>query len=103
MCHTSLNSSCVYLILLQEAIALLDPMTNDPVNFVRQGALIASAMILIQQTEHTCPKVRFRASYFNCNASHLNLVRTLPLLTFQNYCLPKHTKQTPWSESASEL
>jgi hypothetical protein len=44
--------------LLQEAIALLDPMTNDPVNFVRQGALIASAMILIQQTEHTCPKVR---------------------------------------------
>lgn len=45
---------------MQEAIALLDPMTNDPVNFVRQGALIASAMILIQQTEHTCPKVRFK-------------------------------------------
>lgn len=49
---------------LKEAIALLDPMTNDPVNFVRQGALIASAMILIQQTEHTCPKVKdFRALY----------------------------------------
>ena len=59
MCHTSLNSSHIHLILLQEAIALLDPMTNDPVNFVRQGALIASAMILIQQTEHTCPKVRY--------------------------------------------
>lgn len=43
--------------MLQEAIALLDPMTNDPVNFVRQGALIASAMILIQHTEQTCPKV----------------------------------------------
>lgn len=41
----------------QEAIGLLDPMTNDPVNFVRQGALIASAMILVQQTEVTCPKV----------------------------------------------
>ncbi|XP_029050532.1 26S proteasome non-ATPase regulatory subunit 1 [Osmia bicornis bicornis] len=49
---------------LKEAIALLDPMTNDPVNFVRQGALIASAMILIQQTEATCTRVKdFRALY----------------------------------------
>lgn len=49
---------------LKEAIALLDPMTNDPVNFVRQGALIASAMILIQQTEATCPRVKeFRSLY----------------------------------------
>ncbi|XP_059478914.1 26S proteasome non-ATPase regulatory subunit 1 [Neocloeon triangulifer] len=49
---------------LKEAIALLEPMTNDPVNFVRQGALIASAMILVQQTEITCPKVKdFRALY----------------------------------------
>lgn len=49
---------------LKEAIALLDPMTNDPVNFVRQGALIASAMILIQQTETTCPRLKdFRALY----------------------------------------
>uniref|UniRef100_A0A6M2E2I3 Putative 26s proteasome regulatory complex subunit rpn2/psmd1 n=1 Tax=Xenopsylla cheopis TaxID=163159 RepID=A0A6M2E2I3_XENCH len=31
----------------------------DPVNFVRQGALIASAMILIQHTEAACPKVAF--------------------------------------------
>jgi 26S proteasome regulatory subunit N2 len=45
---------------LREAIALLEPMVMfDPVNFVRQGALIASAMILIQQTEQTCPKVSF--------------------------------------------
>ncbi|XP_051158339.1 26S proteasome non-ATPase regulatory subunit 1 isoform X2 [Leptopilina boulardi] len=49
---------------LKEAIVLLDPMTNDPVNFVRQGALIASAMILIQQTEATCPRVKdFRSLY----------------------------------------
>lgn len=49
---------------LKDAINLLDPMTNDPVNFVRQGALIASAMILIQQTEATCPRVKeFRALY----------------------------------------
>uniref|UniRef100_UPI00358F1252 26S proteasome non-ATPase regulatory subunit 1 n=1 Tax=Myxine glutinosa TaxID=7769 RepID=UPI00358F1252 len=48
----------------KEAIALLEPMTNDPVNYVRQGALIASALILIQQTEVTCPKVvHFRQLY----------------------------------------
>ena len=39
-------------------------MTNDPVNYVRQGALIASALIVIQQTEITCPKVnQFRQLY----------------------------------------
>ncbi|KAK7582117.1 hypothetical protein V9T40_013562 [Parthenolecanium corni] len=49
---------------LKEAMALLDPLTNDSVNFVRQGALIASAMILIQQTEGLCPKVKdFRTLY----------------------------------------
>lgn len=49
---------------LKEAINLLEPMTNDPVNYVRQGALIASAMILIQQTESICPKVKeFRTLY----------------------------------------
>uniref|UniRef100_A0A1L8DSW1 26S proteasome non-ATPase regulatory subunit 1 n=1 Tax=Nyssomyia neivai TaxID=330878 RepID=A0A1L8DSW1_9DIPT len=45
---------------LREAIALLEPMVKfDPVNFVRQGALIASAMILIQHTDQTCPKTSF--------------------------------------------
>ncbi|KAG5680906.1 hypothetical protein PVAND_010384 [Polypedilum vanderplanki] len=45
---------------LREAIALLEPLAKfDPVNFVRQGALIASAMILIQHTDQTCPKVTF--------------------------------------------
>ncbi|KAF7494308.1 26S proteasome non-ATPase regulatory subunit 1 [Sarcoptes scabiei] len=48
----------------KEALSLLEPMTNDPVNFVRQGALIATALILIQQTESLCPKVKdFRAMY----------------------------------------
>ena len=48
----------------KEAIALIEPMTNDPVNYVRQGALVASALVLIQHTEVTCPKVKeFRALY----------------------------------------
>ncbi|XP_017866406.1 PREDICTED: 26S proteasome non-ATPase regulatory subunit 1 [Drosophila arizonae] len=45
---------------LREAIALLEPMVKfDPVNFVRQGALIASSMILIQHTDLSCPKSTF--------------------------------------------
>lgn len=49
---------------LKEALALLEPLTNDPVNYVRQGALIASALVLIQHNENTCPKVtHFRQLY----------------------------------------
>ena len=48
----------------KEALALLEPMTNDPINFVRQGALISSALILIQQTEGLCSKAKeFRQLY----------------------------------------
>ena len=48
----------------KEAMNLIEPMTNDPVNYVRQGALIASALILIQHTELTSSKVKdFRALY----------------------------------------
>lgn len=51
---------------LREAIALLEPMVKfDPVNFVRQGALIASAMILIQHTDQTCPKTSFFRSLYS--------------------------------------
>ena len=42
----------------KKALALIEPMCNDSVNYVRQGALIASALILIQHTETTCPKVK---------------------------------------------
>lgn len=80
---------------LREAIALLEPMVKfDPVNFVRQGALvsvcvlydtkspinrpdtsnfvklafhfqIASAMILIQHTDQTSPKTSFFRSLYH--------------------------------------
>ncbi|XP_018493833.1 26S proteasome non-ATPase regulatory subunit 1 [Galendromus occidentalis] len=48
----------------KEALALLEPMTNDPVNFVRQGALVATALVLLQQSEAVCPKMKeIRAFY----------------------------------------
>lgn len=42
---------------LPQAIKVLEPLTKDPVDFVRQGAFIALSMILIQQNEKTNPKV----------------------------------------------
>ena len=42
---------------LDEAIDLLEPMMKDPTDFVRQGALIALAMIMVQQNEAMNPKV----------------------------------------------
>lgn len=50
---------------LNAAIDLLEPMTKDPVDFVRQGAYIALAMVLIQQTEAQTPKVREIRELFN--------------------------------------
>ncbi|EGV60172.1 proteasome regulatory particle base subunit [Yamadazyma tenuis] len=43
---------------LPAAIEVLEPLTKDPVDFVRQGALMATSMILIQQNEHSYPKVK---------------------------------------------
>lgn len=49
---------------LPAAIEVLEPLTRDAVDFVRQGALQASAMILIQQNEVLYPKVKeFTALY----------------------------------------
>ena len=42
---------------LDEAIDLLEPMVKDPMDFVRQGALIALSMILVEQNEAMNPKV----------------------------------------------
>ncbi|PGH10316.1 26S proteasome regulatory subunit N2 [Blastomyces parvus] len=42
---------------LDEAVDLLEPMLKDPTDFVRQGALISLAMVLVQQNETMNPKV----------------------------------------------
>lgn len=50
---------------LKEAIAVVDPLLEDPVAFVRQGALVAMAMLLMQQTKVTLPKsADFREKIF---------------------------------------
>lgn len=51
---------------LPAAIEVLEPLTRDAVDFVRQGALQATAMILIQQNETLYPKVKeFTSLYAN--------------------------------------
>jgi len=49
---------------LQDAIEILEPMTKDSVDFVRQGALIALGMILVQQSDASSPSLAStRATY----------------------------------------
>lgn len=48
----------------KEALSILEPMINDSVNYVRQGAFIASAMVLTQQNDVMCSKAAaFRNLY----------------------------------------
>lgn len=42
---------------LQDAVEILEPMIKDPVDFVRQGALIALGMVLVQQSEASSPSI----------------------------------------------
>jgi len=38
---------------LKEALDLLQPMLTDPVDYVRQGALLATSMVLMQNADHS--------------------------------------------------
>ncbi|KAF8647902.1 hypothetical protein AX16_006434 [Volvariella volvacea WC 439] len=40
---------------LQDAVEILEPMTKDSVDFVRQGAFVALGMVLVQQSEASSP------------------------------------------------
>ncbi|CAM8911917.1 unnamed protein product [Rhodiola kirilowii] len=42
---------------LSEAISLLEPLTSDVVDFVRQGALIAMSMVMVQVREASVARV----------------------------------------------
>ncbi|KAF9040511.1 armadillo-type protein [Panaeolus papilionaceus] len=49
---------------LQDAVEILEPMTKDSVDFVKQGAFIALGMILIEQSEASSPSLAsIRAKY----------------------------------------
>ncbi|CAM9948922.1 unnamed protein product, partial [Phaeothamnion confervicola] len=53
----------------KEALEVLEPMMDDSVDFVRQGALVAVAMVLMQQAEARTPKVKaFRTRLATCIA-----------------------------------
>ncbi|CCL98292.1 uncharacterized protein FIBRA_00286 [Fibroporia radiculosa] len=42
---------------LQDAVEILEPMTKDSVDFVRQGAFIALGMVLVEQSEVSSPSL----------------------------------------------
>ena len=41
-----------------DAIALLEPMVNDAVDYVRQGAMLAMALVMVQESDARTPKVK---------------------------------------------
>lgn len=49
---------------LVAAVDVLEPMLKDPVDFVRQGAMVALAMILVQHTEQSHPRVKAVREHF---------------------------------------
>ncbi len=58
---------------MRSALDLLSPLLTDAVDFVRQGALISTALILMQQPEAkvaccslTNIALRYLAEYFAC-------------------------------------
>ena len=50
---------------LPEAVEILEPLTKDSTSFVKQGALIALAMIFIQHSDVQSPKVRRGVSFIS--------------------------------------
>jgi len=49
---------------LQDAVEILEPMTKDSVDFVRQGAFIALGMVLVQQSDASSPSLASTRSLY---------------------------------------
>lgn len=43
----------------------MEPLTKDTVDYVRQGAFIALAMVSVEQTESTCPSIKTTRALFS--------------------------------------
>jgi len=52
ICHTY-----SFFTFAQDAVDILEPMTKDSIDFVRQGAFIALGMILVEQSEASLPSL----------------------------------------------
>lgn len=50
---------------LQDALDILEPLAKDSVDFVRQGALVAMGMVLVQQSEASSPSMASTRSLFS--------------------------------------
>ncbi|KAL4241663.1 26S proteasome regulatory subunit RPN2 [Abortiporus biennis] len=50
---------------LQDAVEILEPMTKDGVDFVRQGAFIALGMVLVEQSEASSPSLASTRSLYH--------------------------------------
>ena len=64
---------------MRSALDLLAPLLTDAVDFVRQGALIANALVLMQQPESkVCPRTipLHTAQHSDCVAVHMRLSAT---------------------------
>ncbi len=57
---------------MQDAVDLLHPLLTDTVDYVKQGALIATALVLMQQPESKVPCLTASASR-HCRASALHV------------------------------
>lgn len=53
----TLVASNLLILFRQDAVEILEPMTKDSVDFVRQGAFIALGMVMVEQSEGSSPSL----------------------------------------------
>ena len=58
-----------------EAIQLLEPMLDDAVDYVRQGALFALAMVIMQESDGRSPKVPNVQSWLFCSKNSIDKLK----------------------------
>ena len=75
---------------LREAISLLEPMLTDNTDFVRQGALIAMALVMMQQPENRLGPLRKRLDKI-IKDKHEEVGRVLGVQIWR-----AHRKPAPW-------